>query len=102
MSQQIAELPDHLAYTAWIALDQRRDSIEGVEEKVRVELASQSIEPRFGELPLKLRRVRLAANGTSLALPGVLSCFFATGLFAQDETARCGDAERGEKHCEVV
>ena len=49
-AQQIAEMLDHAAGQLRIALHVRRDGIERVEEKMRIELHSQGVEPRLAKL----------------------------------------------------
>ena len=61
-----------------IALDQRRDGVQRVEEEVRVELHPQRVQPRLGELRLQLRGLRLL-------LP-----------LAQEELAREAGGQHGE------
>jgi hypothetical protein len=57
VAQQIAEPRDHATHAARVALDERRDGVQGVEQEVRVELTTQGVEPRFGELTGELDRL---------------------------------------------
>ena len=43
---------DHSARQLWIPLHLRGDGVQRVEEKVRIELHAQGIQPRFGEASL--------------------------------------------------
>ena len=57
MAQQLAQPRDHAPHAARVALDERRDGVERVEEEVRVELRAQRVEPRLGELVRELDRL---------------------------------------------
>ena len=51
---------DHLPGKARIAFHLGRDGVERVEEKMRVKLHAQGIEPRFGEAALEPLHAQLA------------------------------------------
>jgi hypothetical protein len=48
-SEDVAELDDHLAGEVGLGANERGDRVEGVEEKVRIDLALESIEAGFEE-----------------------------------------------------
>jgi hypothetical protein len=55
VSEELAQSRDHAPHAARVAFHQRRDRVQRIEEKVRVELHAQGVEPRFGELCTELR-----------------------------------------------
>src|SRR5436190_3576850 len=57
VTQQVAEPGDHAAHAARVALDERGDGVEGVEQEVRVELTAEGVEPCLGELTRELDRL---------------------------------------------
>src|SRR5581483_11718813 len=56
VSQELAQPRDHAPNAAWIPLHERRDGVQGIEEKMRIQLHAERVEARFGELRSKLRR----------------------------------------------
>ena len=58
--QQIAQLREHAFGSGHIAVHQRRDRVQRVEEKVRVQLMLQRLELRFDEPRLELRLAQRA------------------------------------------
>ena len=59
-AQQVAQLRQHLVGGVDVAVHQRRDRVQRVEEEVRVELPLQRFELRLGEPGLQLRSRELA------------------------------------------
>src|SRR5690606_39171465 len=62
VSQQFAQLRQHSAYAARIALNECRHGIERVEEKMRVQLTAQCVQPCLCQL--RLQQHRLCAPGS--------------------------------------
>ncbi len=58
-AQQLAQAGNHASDAAWVALHQRRNRVQRVEQEVRIELCAQGRQARIRELRLKLRRLRL-------------------------------------------
>ena len=49
-AQQVAQARDHSTDAARIAIDERRHRVERVEQEVRIQLALQRVQSRFGKL----------------------------------------------------
>ncbi len=60
--QDVGEFHQHLACGAWVQPDQRRDGIERVEEKMRVDLADQAVHAGLDEAPFLLFQFPLNAG----------------------------------------
>ena len=58
-AQQIAQAADHAIGRLGIAVHERRDRVQRVEEEVRVQLRLQRLQPRLDDLRFELRRAHL-------------------------------------------
>ena len=66
MPQQVAQLDEHPVRGLDVAVHQRRNRVQGVEEEVRVELTLQRLQLRFDQPRLELRfRALVAGSGGS-------------------------------------
>jgi hypothetical protein len=61
-TQELGQARDHAPHAFRVALHQRRDRVQRVEEKVRVHLRAQRRETRVGQLRLQVRGVGLQAR----------------------------------------
>src|SRR5690606_31248302 len=68
-AQQLTEPGDHAPDAARIALHQRGNRVQRIEEEVWVELRTEGRKPRVGELCPKLRRLSLEPDGLFPARP---------------------------------
>src|SRR5437867_11872432 len=84
VAQQITQPRDHAPHTTWIALHERGDRVERVEEKVWIELRAQHVEPSLRELCLQPRG------------------FLETRAITQEVVARDAGSQYGEVHHQVV
>src|SRR5262249_11715934 len=82
---------NHTPHTARIALNQRRDGVQRIEQKVRVQLRAQRSKARIRELRLQLCGLGLQQDR-----------LLAAGLIAQEVVARDTACEHRDEHQEVV
>ena len=62
-AQDVRQLDDQLAGLLGAKADERSNGVEGVEEKVRVDLALQSVETRFEQQAFLLFEASFGADG---------------------------------------
>ena len=78
-AQQVAQPRQHGVGGLDVAVHQRRDGVERVEQEVRVQLALQRLQLRFGEPRLELRR----RDGALLRLAVIVAARGSTAMTAQ-------------------
>ena len=68
-AEQVAQLRQHLVGGVGVAVDQRRDRVQRVEQEVRVELPFQHFELRLRQPRLELRGAQLALREAAVVAP---------------------------------
>ncbi len=71
-AEQIAEPLDHRVRLLRIAMDERRDRVQRVEQEMRMQLLLQRLQLRFHQPRLEPRRPHLARAGLSVVIDGML------------------------------